>query len=380
MPFREVSTMDARLEFVTLAARPGVNVRELCRRYHISPDTAYRLLKRFRLEGPAGLADRSRRPLKSPGQTPPAMAQEVLALRDKHPSWGGRKIHHVLRKTHGPQGAVPAASTVTDILRRDARIDPETSPAPFVRFERDCPNDLWQMDFKGPLASDRGDCHPLTVLDDYSRFNILLEACPDQKGPRVKAHLTAAFRCYGLPRQILSDNGTPWGTGWDSVGGLTAMGVWLIRLGVDPIHGRPYHPQTQGKEERFHRTLKAAVVPGRRYASIEAYGPAFAEFRDSYNLERPHEALAMAVPASRYQPSAQRFPETLPPVPYGTEDQVRRVQVKGDFEFKGHRYFVTEALAGEHVALRATAADGVWDLFFCTRKIAVVNQKDHTLT
>jgi transposase InsO family protein len=378
MPFREVSRMDARLEFVTLAMQPGVHVRELCRRFGISPDTAYRLLRRYRQQGVAGLADRSRCPRSSPRRTPKAMVEQVVALRDKYPSWGGRKIHHVLARRGEP--GVPAASTITDILRRDLRIMPESSPTPFVRFERTSANDLWQMDFKGPLAGDRGDCHPLTVLDDYSRFNVLLEACPDQKGPRVKAHLSAAFRRYGLPRQILSDNGPPWGSRRETVGGLTALGAWMIRLGIDPIHGRPYHPQTQGKEERFHRTLKAAVVPGRRYANIEAYTPAFAEFRDSYNLERPHEALAMAVPASRCQPSIRRFPETLPNVEYGVEDLVRRVQVKGDLEFKGCRHFLTQALASEHVALRPTTIDGMWDLFFCTRKIALLNERDNTLT
>jgi hypothetical protein len=218
------------------------------------------------------------------------------------------------------------------------------------------------------------------VLDDHSRFNIVLQACRDQKGEGVKAQLTLAFRRYGLPRQILSDNGPPWGTPRGSIGKLTALSVWMIRLGIGPIHGRAYHPQTQGKEERFHRTLKAAVMPGKRYASIEAYQPAFEEFRQSYNLERPHEALGMATPASRYQPSAFAFPEVLSTVEYATEDQVRRVQVRGDFEFRGQRYFVSEALAHQQIALRATLCDGQWDMYFCTRQIATLNEKDHTVS
>lgn len=379
MPFREVSKMDQRLEFVTLASHAQANIRELCRRFKICPDTAYRLLKRFKEKGVAGLADRSRRPLNSPRQTQPEIVRQVLGLRAGQPSWGGRKLHHILKRRLKDQ-PTPAASTITDILRRHGKINPEETPKAFTRFERETPNELWQMDFKGPLPSDQGECHPLTVLDDYSRFNILLEACANQKGTGVKAHLTAAFRRYGLPRQILSDNGAPWGTSRQSAGGLTAMSVWLIRLGIDPIHGRIYHPQTQGKEERFHRTLKAAVVPGKRYATIDAYRQAFAAFRDSYNLQRPHEALAMDTPASRYQPSNRSFPEVLPPVEYGPQDQVRRVQVRGDMEFKGHRYFVTEALAHQHVALRATTADGQWDIYFCTRKIATLNQKEHTVS
>lgn len=379
MPFREVSKMDARLEFVTLARQPGVNVRELCRRYRISPDTAYRLLKRFDQQGPAGLMDRSRRPHTSPAQTSKGLIDEVVALRNKQPSWGGRKIHHVL-KTRLKDSMVPAASTITDILTRHKLIDPETTSVPYVRFERAAPNELWQMDFKGPLASAQGDCHPLTVLDDHSRFNILLEACVNQKGSGVKTHLTSAFRRYGLPVQILSDNGTPFGTAHPVAGGLTALGVWLVRLGIDPIHGRPYHPQTQGKEERFHRTLKAAVVPGRCYATIDDYRPAFAEFRDSYNLERPHEALSMATPASRYQPSCHKFPEILAPVEYAPADQVRRVREKGAIDFKGRGYFISVALAHQQIAMRPTTVDGQWDVYFCTRKIATLNQKDHTVS
>lgn len=377
MPFREISKMDARLEFVALAHQPGANVRALCRRYHISPDTAYRLLGRLAREGPAGLCDRSRRPRCSPEQTPPDLVAAVLALRRKHPSWGGRKIQHVLQRCHAD---APAASTITDILKRHGLIDPAVTPKPFVRFERAAPNELWQMDFKGPLPSDHGDCHPLTVLDDHSRFNILLAACPDQTGTRVRGHLTEAFRRYGLPQQMLCDNGPPWGTANIGAGGLTALAVWLIRLGIDPIHGRFYHPQTQGKEERFHRTLKAAVAGDRRYACWADYQRSFEDFRDSYNLERPHEALAMATPASRYQPSRRNFPEALPPVEYGPGDRVRRVQGRGEISIACHRYYLSEALIGEPIALRATTTDGLWQVYFCTRNIATLNEKDHTVT
>jgi transposase InsO family protein len=315
------------------------------------------------------------------------MTQRVIALRQQHPSWGGRKIHHRLRALAGKPGAnldlaqIPAISTITDILRRAHLLVPEESVkhAAFQRFERLAPNDLWQMDFKGPMASDAGTCHPLTVLDDHSRFNLVLEACVDQLGRTVQTHLTEAFRRYGLPRQMLSDNGPPWGVATPSAsGGLTALSVWRIRLGVDPIHGRAYHPQTQGKEERFHRTLKAAIVPGNRYADVLAYQGAFHAFRDSYNMERPHEALDMATPASRYRPSLRAFPETLPTIEYAPGDAVRRVERNGEISFQGTDRFISEALRGQDVAVRPTLADGDWDVFFCTRRVAQITRTNHT--
>jgi transposase-like protein len=155
MPLREISKMDARLEFVTLASHPQANVRELCRRFTISPDTGYRLLNRFAKDGAVGLGDRSRRPLHFPRQTAAEMEQMVLDLRNRQPSWGGRKIRHLL-KTRVKDRPIPAASTITGILKRHQKIDPHASPGPFTRFEREAPNDLWQMDFKGPMASDQG--------------------------------------------------------------------------------------------------------------------------------------------------------------------------------------------------------------------------------
>jgi transposase InsO family protein len=386
MPFREVSVMSSRLEFVLLANTPGTPIRPLCRRFGISPDTAYRLLKRYREGGTEALADRSRRPHHCPQETSKSMTERILALRQKHPSWGGRKLMHRLRALAAtPEAgiecsAIPAASTISGILRRSGQLNPENSRkhTAFVRFERSAPNELWQMDFKGPMPSDQGDCHPLTVLDDHSRFNLLLEACGQQTCDVVQSHLTQAFRHYGLPRQLLTDNGPPWGVPRPGAGcRLTRLGVWLIRLGIDPIHGRPAHPQTQGKEERFHRTLLAEVPPGRPFASIEAYRPAFREFRESYNLQRPHEALGMATPVSRYEPSPRSFPETLPPVQYAPGDQVRKVLQGGEISFQGRRWFISGALSDQHVALRPTLIDGQWDVFFCTKRLATLDQNTH---
>jgi transposase InsO family protein len=368
MPWNEVSIVSLRLEFVTLASAEGANVRELCRRYGISPQAAYKWIDRFRVGGAAALADRPRRPDRSPARTPATIEAEVLRLRDAHPAWGGRKLRARLIALGTP--GVPAASTITAVLRRHGRLDPAATPATaFVRFEHDAPNRLWQMDFKGHFATASGRCHPLTVLDDHSRFALGLVACGDEQDGTVRGHLRGLFRRYGLPERMLCDNGPPWGT----VGSgqrYSGLGVWLLRLGVGVSHGRAYHPQTQGKEERFHRTLKAEVLQGRTFEDLPACQLRFDPWREVYNHERPHEALAMAVPASRYRPSGRPFPEVLPVWEYGPTDAVRKVASDGTISFKGRPFDLGKAFRGEHVAVRPTVVDGVFNVFFGVHEVA----------
>ena len=370
MPWQEASVMSLKYEFVRLAEREDTNVRELCRRFAISPPTAYKLLGRYAREGEAGLADRSRRPRHSPDQIPGELERAVLAVRDAHPVWGGRKLRAVLLQRGYPH--VPSPSTITAILRRNDRLTPsERTQRNGQRFEHAHPNDLWQMDFKGHFPTGAGRCHPLTVLDDHSRFSILLQACADERTETVKAGLTATFRSYGLPLRMLMDNGAPWGNDADHP--RTPLTVWLMRLGIGVSHGRPYHPQTQGKDERFHRTLKAEVLQGRWFADGAACQESFDRWRRVYNTARPHEALALAVPISRYAPSPRRFPETLPPIEYGDGDLVRKVGAEGLVHFKGREFRVGRALRGYPVALRPTASDGVWGVWFMTHPIAEVD-------
>jgi transposase InsO family protein len=367
MPWNEVSIVSLRLEFVTLAAAEGANVRELCRRYGVSPQTGYKWIARHRTGGPAALADRSRRPASSPTQCTEPIEAEVLRLRDDHPAWGGRKLRRRLRDLG--HAAVPAASTITAVLRRHGRLAPATAAAAFVRFEHDAPNRLWQMDFKGHFATATGRCHPLTVLDDHSRFALGLVACGDEQDATVRGHLTALFRRYGLPDRILCDNGPPWGTA-GSGQRYSALGVWLLRLGIGVGHGRPYHPQTQGKDERFHRTLNAEVIQGLTFADLKACQCRFDPWREVYNHERPHEALGLAVPASRYRPSPRPFPETLPVWAYGPTDAVRKVACDGTISFKGQPFDLGKAFRGEHVAVRPTIADGLFGVYFGVHQVA----------
>jgi len=370
MPWQEQSQMSLRHEFVTLADTEEANIRDLCRRYGISPTTGYTWLARYRADGAAGLADRSRRPHTSPTQTDPAIEARVVALRDAHPAWGARKLRTVLARQDRPEplaaASIPAASTITRILHRHDRIDPAESVkhTAWQRFEHDAPNDLWQMDFKGHVAMVERRCHPLAIVDDHSRFLVGVFACANEQETTVMAHLTAVFRRYGLPRHLLSDNGAPWGV-TQAPERLTTIGAWLLRLGIEPWHGRIRHPQTQGKVERFNRTFKAELCQPHRFDDLVASQAGFDTWRDTYNLVRPHEALALDVPASRYQPSPRPFPEVLPPIEYGPDDQVRIVHGAGQISYRNQEWSVSQALLRQPVALRPTTDDGVLDIIDC---------------
>lgn len=370
MPWQEVSTMSLRQEFVILAMQGGTNMRELCRRFGVSPKTGYKWIGRYVGHGCGGLAEESRRPRHSPTRTAPDVEQAVLALRDVHPCWGARKLRRRLQDQGWER--LPAASTIQAILARHGRIDAAASNKhrPWQRFEHAAPNMLWQMDFKGHFALSGGRCHPLTVLDDHSRFNVCLQACDNERGHTVQTHLTKSFRRYGLPQRIAVDNGSPWGDTTDNP--YTPLGAWLIRLGIHVSHSRPYHPQTLGKEERFHRTLKAEVLQ-QTFADLGSAQRHFDRWRTIYNFERPHEALDMQTPATRYAASACAFPEILPPIAYAPGDIVRRVQQQGLLSYRGRTFRIPKAFVGYPVALRPTTIDGVLDVFFCHHRINQIN-------
>lgn len=375
MPLEVKSAVDYRREFVLLATQEGANVRELCRRYRFSPRTGYKWIRRYRDGGEAALKDRPRCPQTSPRRTAEAIAQAVIAQRDAQPTWGGRKLHVWLGQ-HGME-TPPAPSTVTNILHRSGRIDPETSaPGPFRRFEHPASNELWQMDFMGDRPLERGRVHPLTILDDHSRFGLALVACANQQRPGVQQQLTACFERHGVPRAILADNGPPWGT--SRAGGLTGLEAWLIRLGIRVTHGRPYHPQTQGKIERWHRTIGHDVFRAAPMADLDAAQQAFDRFRTSYNTDRPHQALEMEIPACRSRSSPRPFPARLPEIVSSDDDQVRIVRRKGEVMFQGHRAFVSEGLKGLPVGIRPTTTDGVFTVRFCHQEILTMDLRPAT--
>jgi len=371
MPWNEVSIMEQRREFVRLAMQEGTNRRELCRRFGIHPDTGYKWLGRW-TGGERELSDRSRRPHASPGRTQAVTEERVLAVRDAHPAWGARKIARCLERDGHLS---PAISTVHEILRRHGRVEAAAgrSGQAFQRFEKPAPNLLWQMDFKGWVELANGvRCHPLTMVDDHSRYSLCLKACDNQQSRTVQAHLDTTFRRYGLPDAMFVDNGTPWG---DSSGARwTRLGVWLLKLGVELLHSRPYHPQSRGKNERFHRTLKDEVLAFKRLRDLAEAQRVFDDWRAIYNLERPHQALCQEVPASRYRPSARSMPDRLPAVDYDEHEIVRTVPATKDYiRFKGGLWKVPHAFRGERLAIRACTTDGHYGIFFGAHQIATID-------
>jgi transposase InsO family protein len=299
----------------------------------------------------------------------------VVGVRRKHPAWGGRKIKAYLERNG--HRLLPSPSTITEILRRNEQIDAEEARKhrPFQRFEMEQPNQLWQMDFKGYFALEEGGyCHPLTVLDDHSRFLLGLRACPNQTRQTVQEQLSGVFRCYGLPERMLMDNGSPWGDDADSP--HTILTAWLIRLGVQISHGHPFHPQTQGKDERLHRTLQDELLSRHTLPNLTLCQVHFDRWRDEYNYERPHEALEMQSPSSRYQLSPRPFPEILPPILYDVGDIVRKVDEGGKISFRNRSFRVGKAFRYNPVALRPTWIDGNYDVFFCQLKVAQISLRE----
>jgi transposase InsO family protein len=371
VPWQECKTvLIQRQEFCVLADRDDANLAELCRRHRLSRKTAYKWLQRFRQDGVAGLADRSRRPMCSPGKIDPLVEQKIVALRKERPVWAGRKLRRRLLDLG--EKIVPAASTIQRVVARNNLLNPNApSSKSFIRFEHPCPNDLWQMDFKGHFALSRGRCHPLTILDDHSRFCLGLRGCDDQRGTTVQAVLEDVFDRYGLPLRILCDNGAPWGD--DIQSPHTQLTIWLMRLGVSVCHGRPYHPQTQGKDERFHRTMKAELLGTRLFIDQTHFQSCADPWRDDYNLIRPHEALDLATPASRYQISTRPMPRSLAAIEYAPGEIIRKVDPDGRVSFKARTYKIGKAFIGQHLAIRPSCTDGHWRVCFAHHTIKTLD-------
>lgn len=347
MPWLETDVRDQRIQFVITARRPGANVSAVCRAFGISRKTGYKWLQReAAARSVAVLVDRSRRPLHSPSRTGVVETTRVLELREQF-GWGGDKLACLLRA----EGLRLAPRTIDRIIHREGltRDRPVVGSAP-RRFERGAPNELWQMDAKGPYAlATGGRCHPLSLVDDHSRFAVGLYPLTRLSTEQVQPALRACFEAYGVPDAMLMDHGTPWWT-TGSQDGLTRVSVALLQQGIRVIYGAIRHPQTQGKVERFHRTLDERLrwhgVPTTWAGLVHA----LAAFRDEYNYVRPHEALGLQPPAHRFVPSQRAYQPTPRRWEYVAGIPVRRVQANGMVHYEAHQYFVSEALAGEEVA------------------------------
>jgi len=374
MPWQTKDTISMRDEFIDKALSGNYTISYLCSEFKISRKTGYKWIERFKNYGVDGLINHSNRPQVSINRTAGDIIEIILSTRDKFPAWGARKLRQYLINKGYDQ--VPSEITFNRVLKKHGRIDPAESEKrqPFIRFEKDKPNELWQMDFKGYFKMGSKRCHPLTVLDDHSRFSIVLKACESETFIAVRNGLENAFREYGLPEAMTMDNGSPWkgSPPWT----LSKLTVWLMRLGIKVNHSSVRHPQTQGKDERFHRSLKEEVLRFHQFRNLEGTQSILDDWRRIYNFERPHEGIGLLCPYQRYKHSSRPYPEKLPTIEYNAEDIVRKVQACGCINYRDIRYFVGEHLTGEHVAIRLTSEEGVYGIYFVNTKVARINIKN----
>ncbi len=362
MPWSEESVMSQRLRLVEQLLLPDANVSSICKSFNISRKSAYKWLSRYNEGGPSALSNHSKEPRNQPGKTPEDLERRIVELHKDYPYWGPRKLRDYLMNIEH-MSVLPSHTTFARVLKRNncQVITSNKSKPATTRFEREAANDLWQMDFKGSFMTGSQRCYPLTILDDHSRYSIALRACKNETSDTVKQQLIPIFEEFGLPSQINVDNGNPWGKA--DLKSYTSLQVWLMKLGINVTHSAPYHPQTNGKDERFHRTLKLEVLHQRNYSSKEIQTE-FDVWRHRYNYKRPHEALGGKPPSHRYQVSPRPFPNC--PIEYEYQDAiVKKVNnTKGVIRFKGLNIKVGKAFIGEQIAIKETDTPDEFAIFF----------------
>ncbi len=347
MPWATNSVIEQRIKFVIRASLDSANMSALCREFGISRPTGYLWLDRYREVGSiTGVLERSRRPHHSPSRTSQSHEKHIVALRQKF-GWGAKKIRVLLLR----EGLDLKVSTINRILKRKNLIHRYDSHRPAVkRFEREHPNQLWQMDFKGDYPSDRGKCYPLSLLDDHSRYAVGLFALSGQDTKTVRGCLVKAFETCGVPHAMLMDHGIPW---WSTSNnhGLTRLAVGLIDQGIKLYFSGIRHPQTQGKVERFHRTLSESIRHKGRPHTLSDWEQTLDSFIHEYNYIRPHEAIQMATPSEYYQPSKKTFDPNPRKWEYPEGSTVETLNTRGWIGKSRIRFFVSEALAEREVRI-----------------------------
>lgn len=380
MPWLQTNPMEERMRFIVTHREALYSMSELCRRFGISRETGYTWLARYEAaQSPEALVDRSHAPQRCPHKISDEVAEAVLALRRKHPSWGPRTLLAHLEKLK-PERSLPAPSTVGDLLKREGLVQPRRrrakpgqSPGGAVRTER--PNQVWTADYKGEFRTLNGKyCYPLTIQDAHARFLLACDALLSTGTEEARRSFERVFREYGLPEVIRTDNGVPFASSTPLR--LSRLNVWWITLGITPDRSRPGCPQDNGRHERMHRNLNVArFPPGADQAEQQVK---FDAVREELDYVRPHHALEMKTPAEVYVPSERAMPERIPAPEYPAHCEVRRVRRVGSIRFRGHELFLSEPLAHHAVALEEIA-DGVWSIFFYHVLLGRYNERAGTL-
>ena len=376
LPWKQTNLETEQIRFIERWQTGGVSFVDLCRQFGISSKTGYKRVWRFEAYGWEGLGDRSRAPHSHPNRTSRAVAERLTTARREHPTWGPKKLVAWLRAAE-PGESWPAPSTAGDILdraglvrRRKRRRSASPWSEPFAAAES--PNDVWSIDLKGWFRTGNGvRIDPLTVQDAASRYLLVCNGLMRPRGPEVRRVLERAFREYGLPRAIRSDNGPPFAS--VGLGSLSSLAVWWVKLGIVPERIEPSHPEQNGRLERLHRTLKAETASP-SLATPRRQQRAFDTFRQTYNEDRPHEALGQQPPARHYGLSLRGYPDRVCSPEYEAEVTVRRVRTNGEIKWRGDTIYVSEALTGEPVGL-VPQDDRFWTIRFGPLSIGLLD--DH---
>jgi len=363
--WRESCVVDERLRFIAAVAESDEPFAELCRQFGVSRKTGYKWVDRYEQHGPGALEDRAPVAKRHPHRLPAAVADLFVQARKAHPRWGPKKLRALVGAEH-PELVMPAVSTIGEVLKRSGLIRPQRRrlrvplhSSPLEPSDR--PNGLWAADFKGHFAlRDRSRCHPLTISDDYSRYLLKCEGMSEPKLGPAQAHFELAFREFGMPERIRTDNGPPFAS--TCLGGLTELSVWWIKLGIVPERIEPGKPEQNGRHERMHRTLKDEVTKP-PCATLAEQQRAFDRFRHEYNDLRPHEALAQKPPAKLYVTSGRTYSGRLREPEYGDDVIVRRTDARGRLDRRGKKLSLTPLLGREAIGLREVG-DGRWELLF----------------
>jgi putative transposase len=381
VPWKAICPMDERIHFISMVNESDETFTEICERFGISRKTGYKWVARYEAHGAAGLVEHRPVAHSCPHRTPAEVLDQLIELRKQHPKWGPKKLRARL-ETLGVE-VLPAASTIGDALKkhglirpRRRRVHPPMHPMPIEPTMY--PNETWCVDFKGHFAvGDKTRCYPLTITDHATRFLLKCEGLAKADDSAVRPHFERAFREFGLPIRIRSDNGPPFAT--LGIGGLSALSVWWIRLGMTPERIEPGHPEQNGRHERMHRTLKDEVASPPAASMLEQQR-AFDQFRRVYNTERPHEALNMKTPSSRYTPSRRALPERLKSPEYPDTMKVRKLDRAGRLCFAGQttKTTVSPLLAHEPVGLELVD-DDCWKLYYGPVLLANVTLKNKEL-
>ncbi len=370
MPWECKTVEDLRKEFV-IAAQSAKNFSALCREFGITRKTGYKWVERAAETGDFSYRSHARNNVSN--KTPAETENRILSVRRDNPGWGAKTIHKVLEN----QGCanLPCVKTVNNILNRHGCISPEESlkRRPFQRFEKDSCNQMWQTDFKGEFRMGDGSyCFPLDIIDDHSRFLIRISPFTSTENV-VLPSFREAFREYGMPDSVLSDNGAQF-AGFRQ--GYTQFEKWLMNHDVLPIHGRMKHPQTQGKIERFHRTMKNELLKNNNFRNIDEARLALTEWREKYNHVRPHEALGMKCPGEVYRPSERDYRDEVEIYEYGGQHHVIKVNSWGYVRYANWQVYLSETMAGEYIEFRPNP---LGDSFIaCYRNFKIAEFDVHT--